>query len=126
MVNAASWCLICADFCVFFLVLGRFLHFKNPVKYSSIFEINQDSLGKAAQYARAFAKNRCNVNGISNLTYTQDICAKLLQNRTRPPALESGPPKQPGELICVASRLTTAGPERHLLAAAGLPERCRI
>ena len=41
MVNAQSACLEHAYLCESFLVLGRFLHFKNPVKYKRIFEINQ-------------------------------------------------------------------------------------
>jgi len=40
-VNARIACANRAHFCVFLLVLGRFLLFKNPVKYSGIFEINQ-------------------------------------------------------------------------------------
>ena len=40
-VNARSSCVIRAHFCEFFLVLGRFLLFKNPVKYTRIFAINQ-------------------------------------------------------------------------------------
>jgi hypothetical protein len=40
MVNAETSCLIHADFCVFFPVSGRFLRFKNPVKYTSNFRIN--------------------------------------------------------------------------------------
>jgi hypothetical protein len=36
MVNVQTACLKYAHFCDFFLVFGRFLHFKNTVKYTGI------------------------------------------------------------------------------------------
>jgi hypothetical protein len=49
MVNSESPCLPRAHFCVFLRVSGRFLRFKNPVKYICGFQINQkrDLEGKA-------------------------------------------------------------------------------
>jgi hypothetical protein len=40
VVNARTPCSERADFCVIFAVSGRFLHFKNPVKYIRRFEIH--------------------------------------------------------------------------------------
>jgi hypothetical protein len=47
MVNARISCTTRAHFCESFLVLGRFLLFKKPLKYTAIFDINQNK-GPAA------------------------------------------------------------------------------
>ena len=44
LVNAGSTCPFRAVFCVFFRVLGRFLHFKKPVKYDSNCRINLETV----------------------------------------------------------------------------------
>ena len=44
VVNAGSPCFSRAVFCVFFLVSGRFLRFKNPVKYNSNSRINLETV----------------------------------------------------------------------------------
>jgi hypothetical protein len=41
MVNAQVPCLLSAHFCYFLPVFAQILQFKNPVKYTGIFDINQ-------------------------------------------------------------------------------------
>ncbi len=43
VVNGPASYLLRATFCDFFPALGRFLRFKNPVKYTGRFEINHKS-----------------------------------------------------------------------------------
>jgi hypothetical protein len=43
VVNGPASYFIRATFCIIFAVSGRFLHFKNPVKYSGRFKINHKS-----------------------------------------------------------------------------------
>jgi hypothetical protein len=49
VVNSRLACANRADFCVLFAFLGRFLHFKNPVKYNRRFEINRICARKSVQ-----------------------------------------------------------------------------
>ena len=42
LVNSKPPCFIRPEFCEYFVALGRFPRFKNPVKYSRNFQINQN------------------------------------------------------------------------------------
>ena len=72
-------------FAFFFLVSGRILYFKNPVKYTRIFEINQSMGSKMMPAARGVPlNNSSNIRYLQLLTFTQDNSAILLQNRRSP------------------------------------------
>jgi hypothetical protein len=77
-------------FCEFFLAFARFLHSKNPVKYKTIFEINQDTRrvlapAPAAELKRTSA-HQCDTAHFPRLTLVQYNSAKLLQARKAPPS----------------------------------------
>ena len=80
VVNARVACSNRADFCVFLLDSGRFMLFKNPVKYSPIFEINQEIACSEGAW-KASVRNMRAISMRYALTVTQDFCAILLQNR---------------------------------------------
>jgi hypothetical protein len=58
MVNAKPPCRECADFCIIFAVSGRFLHFKNPFKYTGRFKINHKSAHPPASASAGRAQKR--------------------------------------------------------------------
>jgi hypothetical protein len=80
VVNGRGRWLNRADFGEFLLVLGCFLHLKNPFKYNQIFEINQRIVRALLASTRRYAIY-CAISTRWGLTLTQDICAKLHQDR---------------------------------------------
>ena len=67
-VKTPDQCSECAHFCVFLLVSGRFLHFKNPVKYKRMFEINQTYARRALFFLADAPIFRLRINHIARLT----------------------------------------------------------
>jgi hypothetical protein len=65
MVNAGSVCLACAHFHGFLLVSGRFMLLKNPVKYTGIFEVNQNKDVPQPFAVATLRKNRRNIKHLS-------------------------------------------------------------
>ena len=79
-VNAHIACSNHARFCEYLLVLGRFLLFKNPVKYNRIFEINQ-RIASCEWTVWVATRERSAIAVCYGLTPTQDFCAILLQTQ---------------------------------------------
>jgi hypothetical protein len=70
MVNAGSSYFPPPHFCESFRVLGRILCFKNPVKYTRIFEINQP---RAARRSHLLKKVTLHINAISRVLLPSTI-----------------------------------------------------
>ena len=64
MVNGPTSCFKRATFCVFFPLLGRFLYFKNPVKYARNFNINLGTAHSAQSVALSNFKTQRHFNGL--------------------------------------------------------------
>jgi hypothetical protein len=84
MVNGRGWRLKCAHFRDFLLVFTQILHFKNPVKYVLIFDINQRAAPQrvSRQSSRQYLSRQISMLASTPpLTLIQGASAILLQNR---------------------------------------------
>ena len=75
VVNARAPCLSRAAFCVFFRVLGRFLRFRNPVKY-----VHRSQLNRSRPHF--LIHHQCVTQNFRRVTFGKGACAKLYQIRT--------------------------------------------
>jgi hypothetical protein len=84
MVNCRIACILLAGFCEIFRVLGRFLHFKNTIKYRSKSRVNRKNTLAAAGLATFPVWYQCVGFGCRRLTLPQSASDKLAQDEKAP------------------------------------------